>query len=214
MIDLLPNWPVFAVFLVASLVLAVTPGPGVIYIVTRSLTQGRPAGIASVAGVAMGNFGNALAASLGLAALFAVSSTAFLVVKYLGAVYLVYLGIRTIRRRTDLAAPTVAAVPLRTVFRDGLLVALFNPKTTVFFAAFLPQFTSAAYPLLAQTMLLGAIFVMIAAVSDTGYVLAASAVGRWLVGRRRLGRLGAWFGGGTYIGLGVITALAGGRGTR
>jgi len=207
----LPSWPLLATFLIASIVLAVTPGPGVVYIVTRSMLQGRQSGMASVAGVAIGNLGNAVAASLGLAALFAASSIAFSIVKYLGAAYLVYLGIQTIRRRTQTNLPAVAEVPLRTVFRDGLVVALFNPKTAVFFAAFLPQFFTEEQPFLTQSVLLGTIFVLIAAVSDSGYALAASAIAGWLTSRRRLSQLGAWLGGITYVGLGVATALLGER---
>ena len=97
--DLLPAWPLLSAFLVASLVLAVTPGPAVFYIVTRSVAQGRRCGLASVAGVALGNLGNAIGASLGLAVLFAVSSVAFTVVKYAGALYLVYLGVQAMRLR-------------------------------------------------------------------------------------------------------------------
>jgi threonine/homoserine/homoserine lactone efflux protein len=209
MSDLLPTWPLLATFLVASVVLAVTPGPGVVYIVTRSLLQGRQSGMASVAGVAIGNLGNALAASLGLAALFAASSVAFSIVKYLGAAYLIYLGIQTICRRAETDISTVAEVPLRKVFRDGLIVALFNPKTAIFFAAFLPQFIATNQSFLAQSLVLGTVFVLIAVVSDSGYALAASAIARWLARRGRLDRLGAWFGGGTYIGLGIATALIG-----
>jgi len=101
MTELLPSWPLFSAFLLASLVLAVTPGPGVFYVVTRSLVQGRRSGLVSVAGVALGNLGNALAASLGLAALFAVSAAAFMIVKYAGALYLVYLGVRMLHRAQD-----------------------------------------------------------------------------------------------------------------
>ena len=97
MTDLFPPWPLCSAFLLASFVLAVIPGPGVLYIVTRSLVQGRQSGLVSVAGVALGNLGNALAASVGLAALFAVSSLAFSVVKYAGALYLVYLGAQMLR---------------------------------------------------------------------------------------------------------------------
>lgn len=209
MTDLLPNSPLLAAFLVASVVLAVTPGPGVVYIVTRSLLQGRRSGMASVAGVAIGNLGNAFAASLGLAALFAASSVAFSIVKYLGAAYLIYLGIQTIRRHAETNIPTVTEVPLRTVFRDGLIVALFNPKTAIFFAAFLPQFIATGQSFLAQSAILGTVFVLIAAVSDSCYAFAASAIAGWLARRRGLGRLGAWLGGGTYIGLGIATALIG-----
>src|SRR5271167_1788858 len=119
----LPGWPLLSAFLVASFILAITPGPGVFYIVTRSLTQGPRHGLASVAGVALGNLGNAIGASIGLAALFAVSSLAFTVVKYAGALYLVYLGIQALRTREANDAPRYAApAPLRRVFRDGLVV--------------------------------------------------------------------------------------------
>ena len=210
MVDLLPDAARLATFLVASTILAVTPGPGVIYIVTRSMTQGRRSGIASVAGVALGNLGNALAASLGLAALFAASPVAFTVVKYLGAAYLIYLGIQSIRARAaGTGAAAVAAVPMYKVFRDGFVVALLNPKTAVFFAAFLPQFFDPGQSFLAQSLMLGSIFVAIAAVSDSVYALAASAIGRWLLGRKSLGRIGGWVGGVTYIVLGVVTALMG-----
>src|SRR6202795_3646644 len=143
--DLLPAWPLLSAFLVASLILAVTPGPAVFYIVTRSVAQGRRCGLASVAGVALGNLGNAIGASLGLAALFALSSVAFTVVKYAGALYLLYLGIQVLRGGAANGAPPPGEhAPLRRVFGDGFVVALLNPKTTLFFAAFLPQFMHAA----------------------------------------------------------------------
>src|SRR5215216_6300429 len=104
MSDLLPPLPLFTAFVAASLLLAVTPGPAVLYIVTRSVSHGRLSGLASVAGVAVGNLGNAIGASLGLAALFAVSSVAFTVVKYLGALYLVWLGVQALRTRAAPAA--------------------------------------------------------------------------------------------------------------
>lgn len=212
MTDLFPPWPLFSAFLLASAVLAVTPGPGVIYIVTRSLVQGRRFGLVSVAGVALGNLGNALAASVGLAALFAVSSLTFSVVKYAGALYLVYLGVQMLRSSS---AESVAAVPaaasLKSVFRDGFAVALLNPKTTVFFAAFLPQFLSPNAPPMYQSMALGSLFVAIAAVTDSAYALAADAAAPALRGSvvRRIGRR---LGGGVFIGLGVFTAVAGSRG--
>ena len=214
MTDLFPPWPLFSAFLLASFVLAVTPGPGVLYIVTRSLVQGRRSGLVSVAGVALGNFGNAFAASIGLAALFAVSSLAFAVVKYAGALYLVYLGVQMLRSspvENSVAVP--AAVSLKRVFRDGFVVALLNPKTTVFFAAFLPQFLSANAPPMFQSMALGSLFAAIAAVTDCAYALAAGAAAPALRGSvvRRIGRR---LGGGVFIGLGVFAALAGARGAK
>ncbi|MBW8364069.1 MAG: LysE family translocator [Rhizobium sp.] len=212
MTDVFPPWPLFSAFLLASFVLAVTPGPGVLYIVTRSLVQGRRSGLVSVAGVALGNLGNAIAASVGLAALFAVSSLAFSVVKYAGALYLVHLGVQMLRSSPAENFGTVPAVAsLTRVFRDGFVVALLNPKTTVFFAAFLPQFLSPNVPPMFQSVALGSLFVAIAAVTDSAYALAAGAVAPALRGSvaRRIGRR---LGGGVFIGLGVFTALAGSRG--
>lgn len=215
MTELLPSWPLFSAFLLASLVLAVTPGPGVFYVVTRSLVQGRRSGLVSVVGVALGNLGNALAASLGLAALFAVSAVAFMVVKYAGALYLVYLGVRMLRRAQDETPVALDRdAPLGRIFRDGFIVALLNPKTTVFFAAFLPQFLSPGAPPMFQTMVLGGLFVAIAAVTDSAYALAAGAIAPALARARGVRRFGRRLGGGMFIGLGVFTALAGPRDAR
>ena len=211
MTDLLPPWPLLAAFLAASVVLAVTPGPGVLYIVTRSVTQGRTAGLASVGGIALGNFGNALGASIGLGALFAVSSFAFTCVRYAGAAYLVWLGIRMLRETAPASAPPLD--PRRDdrfgIFRDGFLVALLNPKTALFFAAFLPQFIDAGAHPLAQSVLLGALFVVTAMLSDTAYVMAAAALAP-AFGRRARGA-GRYLAGGTFIGLGCLAAIAGER---
>ncbi len=202
---MLTPWPLLAACGLASLVLAATPGPGVVYIVTRTLAQGRHAGLASVAGVALGNLGNALAASLGLAALLAVSLLAFSVVKFAGAAYLVWLGIQTLRT-TNPATPTAHFEPLQhgRILRDGFVVALLNPKTALFFAAFLPQFITPATSAVLQSALFGGAFVAIAACTDTAYVLAAGATAP-AVGRvRALGRCAT---AAVYIGLGVFTAL-------
>ncbi|HCE09452.1 MAG TPA: LysE family translocator [Oxalobacteraceae bacterium] len=210
--QLLPAWPLLAAFLIASLVLAVTPGPAVFYIVTRTLAQGRAAGLASMAGVALGNLGNAFGASLGLAALFAVSSVAFMVVKYAGAAYLVYLGLIALRPTGNTATPVRLEVTgLRTTFRDGLVVALFNPKTTIFFAAFLPQFMRPDASTVSQSMVLGCLFVAIAALTDTGYVLAAGAFAPLLARLRGARNLGRYLKAGAFIGLGIFTAASGAR---
>jgi threonine/homoserine/homoserine lactone efflux protein len=213
-------------FVIASLALAVTPGPAVIYLLTRTIAHGRRAGFASLAGVALGNFGNALGASLGLAALFAVSSFAFTVVKFGGALYLIYLGVRALLSQpvsSPLQRPVApAAWP---VFRDGFLVALLNPKTALFFAAFLPQFIDPSGSAILQSVLLGTLFVLIAASTDVIYVLVAAralpvlaAAGRaagsagGLQGRvRGLARFGRYLSASTFFGLGIYTALAGPR---
>jgi len=221
------NTSTFVAFLAASLVLAVTPGPGVIYIVTRTLAQGRIAGASSVAGVACGNMLNAVGAAVGLAALFAVSSLAFTVVKFAGAAYLVWLGVKMLRggggpadhgESQAAAAPVAAkAVLAGRVFRDGVLIALLNPKTTIFFAAFLPQFMQPDAPALPQALLLSAIFVVVAATSDVVYVSLAS----WLAprfaragGAARASRYGRYASGGALIALGVASAMAGPRSAR
>lgn len=208
---LLPTWPLLAAFLGASLVLAVTPGPGVLYIVTRGMSQGRRSGLASVAGVALGNLCNALGAAVGLAALFAVSSVAFVIVKYAGAGYLIYLGIQTLRAPAAAAAAVQDSSPLSRIVRDGFLVALFNPKTALFFAAFLPQFMSPDAAPLAQSALLGVMFVSIAAVTDSMYAVTASAIGPALGRAAGLRAAGRYLSGGVFIGLGVLAACGGPR---
>ena len=210
--EVLPSWPLLSAFLAASLVLAVTPGPGVFYIVTRSVMQGRRHGIASVLGVALGNLGNAVGAAVGLAALFAISAVAFTVVKYAGAAYLVYLGIQALRApQADPVAPAPVPAPLLRIFRDGFVVALLNPKTAIFFAAFLPQFMNADTAPIVQSIALGALFVAIAAVTDTCYAVAAGTVAPMLSRARGVRALGRYLTGGAFIGLGVFTALGGPR---
>lgn len=203
--------PSLAAFVLASLVLAATPGPGVFYILARTLAQGRRAGLSSVAGVALGNLANAIGASIGVAALLAVSSLAFAIVKYAGAAYLVYLGIKVLGARSAVAAATFSEADLLPIFRDGFVVALLNPKTALFFAAFLPQFIDPAAPALLQGALFGSLFVLIAVLTDSLYVLGASAV-RPALSRLNGGReAGRYLSAGVLIGLGVLAALSGWR---
>ncbi len=211
---LLPPWPLLAAFMAASLVLALTPGPGVAYIVARTLSQGRRAGLASVGGVALGNLGNACGASIGLAALFAVSTLAFTLVKVAGAAYLVWLGVRMLRAGPVTAGAQAFRAPRHgLIFRDGFLVALLNPKTALFFAAFLPQFLDPARSPMGQSLALGALFVAIAAATDAGYALAAGAIAPALRNPRRGRGWGRYLGAATLFGLAAWTLAAGGRGT-
>ncbi|MGL5003428.1 MAG: LysE family translocator [Casimicrobium sp.] len=220
MFELLPPLHLLSAFFVASLVLAVTPGPGVLYIVARSMAQGRSSGLASVAGVALGNFGNAIAASFGLAALFAVSSIAFTIVKYAGAAYLIYLGIQALRAATHAydgaraseGERAIAKLDLRRIFRDGFVVALLNPKTTIFFAAFLPQFIDPKGSVAAQSILLGTVFVAIAAITDSIYALAASHIAPALSRAKHANAIGRYASGFTYIGMGLLAAFSSQRG--
>lgn len=202
--------PTFVAFLVASVVLAVTPGPGVVYIVTQTLGQGRKAGLASIGGIAVGNLGNATAASVGLAAVFAVSSTAFVAVKLAGAAYLVFLGIRALRTKATIGNGVRAnrTSPVR-LFRDGFFVALLNPKTALFFAALLPQFINPSASPLRQSVVLGCVFVSIAMCTDTIYVLTASAMASSIGRRSGWWRpYGRYVSAATFIGLGVYAAFA------
>jgi threonine/homoserine/homoserine lactone efflux protein len=204
-----PLSPTFAAFLAVSFIVAVTPGPGVVYIVSRTLTQGRIAGFASVCGIAAGNLGNAAAASLGIAALFAASASAFALIKLGGAAYLIFLGVKALRSKsTPFVSERTAGVSKAALFRDGFVVALLNPKTMLFFAALLPQFMSSNTASIGETLSLSAVFVSIAIGTDTLYVLSASklsaVVGRHL-GWQRYGRLAS---AATFFGLGLYAVLA------
>jgi threonine/homoserine/homoserine lactone efflux protein len=197
------------VFLLAALILLLTPGPAVLYIVARSLDQGRVAGLVSVLSVEVGNFMHVLAATLGLSALLVSSALAFTVVKYLGAAYLVYLGLRRLLARDEPAAAVrVERQSLRRIFGQGVVVATLNPKTALFFLAFLPQFVEparGAVPL--QFLLLGSLFVLLAIFTDGLYALAAGTVGGWLKGGRGVMRAERYVIGGVYVGLGVAAAV-------
>ena len=206
---LLPTGAHLYAFLAATLVLALTPGPGVVYIVTRTLGQGRAAGLASVGGVALGNLANAVGASIGLAALFAVSSLAFTVVRWAGAAYLLWLGIQALRQPAAAAAGSAPAPAApRRLFRDGFFVALLNPKTTLFFAAFIPQFLQPGPSQALQALTLSIVFVGIAAVTDSGYALLAGWMKPLL---RGVGGRGRFVSAAVYMGLGLYAAFGGTR---
>lgn len=214
--SLLPAGGVLSAFVLASFVLAVTPGPGVFYIVTRSLAEGRRAGLCSVLGVALGNLGNAVGTAAGLAAVFSASSAAFELTRYLGAAYLVYLGWKAVRAgpRAPRENGRSTRLPHGKVIRDGLVIALLNPKTALFFAAFLPQFvtTQTSHPL--QTVALGVAFVAIAAFTDLLYALFASLAAPALVRMRAAIPITRYLTGCAYLGLGLFTAVSGIRGER
>ncbi len=208
-----------ALFLPAVFILLITPGPVVLYIVTRSIDQGRAAGLVSVLGSEIGNLVHVLAAALGLSAILLSSTLAFDVVKYLGAGYLIYLGIRKLAAREDAAqgaAQTVERAPLKRIFLQGIAVAVLNPKTALFFFAFLPQFVDRSRGQVAlQILLLGLMMLVLAIISDSCYALAAGAAGRWLRdsgrGNAIFPRVQRYVTGTVYIGLGVAALFAGKR---
>lgn len=200
------------VFALASLALAVVPGPAVLYIVAQSIHRGRATGVVSTLGIATGGLVHVLAAVIGLSALLAASAAAFTVVKLLGAAYLVWLGIRTLMSRDDgriggrLPEPT-----LRRVYTQGVVVNVLNPKTALFFLAFLPQFVDPDAPARAQLALLGAVFVVIALTTDLVWALVAGTAGSLLRESRRFLRLQRWVSGAIFLGLGVLAAVSGYR---
>lgn len=207
------NLPHLPLFILASAALLLTPGPAVLYIIARSVDQGRRAGLVSVCGIEVGNFMHVIAATLGLSALLLSSALAFTVVKYLGAAYLIYLGLRKLFTREAVQAPGHRQPQShRRVFSQGVVVATLNPKTALFFVAFLPQFVDVSQgAIAAQLLVLGCIFVMLGAVSDSMYAVLAGTVGQWLKGSPSVVRAERYVVGSVYIGLGVTTALAGGR---
>lgn len=207
----MPDWPTMMLFFGAATILLVTPGPAVLYTISRSIDQGTKAGIVSVLGIGVGTFFHIVAAAFGTSALLFSSITAFTVVKYLGAAYLILLGIH---RFMSKEAPDAARVPqaagLTRIFVDGVVVNVLNPKTALFFFAFLPQFVdvSRGSPV-AQVLTLGSIFVVLSTVVGSMYALLAGTAGRWLGRNPRLARTQRFIAGTVYIGLGVTTALSG-----
>jgi threonine/homoserine/homoserine lactone efflux protein len=206
----MPDPTLWGLFVVASVVLLLTPGPAVLFIVARSVEQGRAAGLVSVLGIHLGTIVHVTAAAIGLSALLVSSALAFAIVKYLGAAYLIWIGIRTLTaKEASPDAPRIPAEPLRRVFRDGFVVNLFNPKTAIFFLAFLPQFVDPPRgPVHWQILALGLTFMGLGVVSDGMFALAAGAAGDFLRRNRRFLRFQRWFAGTSFIGLGVTAALA------
>jgi threonine/homoserine/homoserine lactone efflux protein len=210
----MPDGSTLLLFAGTSLVLLIVPGPAVIYIVTRSVDQGRKAGIMSMLGVEAGTILHALGATAGLSALIASSATAFTAVEYAGAVYLIYLGLRKLLERGPLHQGSLPSARSR-LFVRGALVQLLNPKVAIFFLAFLPQFVSRSHgPIALQTLVLGSIFTLLAVVSDGAYAVLGGAAGGWLRAGQRSRRWLARISGGIYIGLGATAALAGTRPAR
>jgi threonine/homoserine/homoserine lactone efflux protein len=207
----MPDITSHAVFFVASAVLIITPGPAVLYILARSVSQGRRAGLVSVAGVGLANLGHAVAASLGLSAILAASTLAYSMLKYIGAAYLMFLGLRKILGRAPTAAPDATPLePLRATFRQALLVGILNPKTALFFLSFLPQFAHPGHgPVSLQLLVLGVSFVAMAVISDGAYALLSGTLARYLRRRDGFVRAGRYASGAVYCGLGVIAALSG-----
>ncbi|MEJ2600268.1 MAG: LysE family translocator [Anaerolineales bacterium] len=195
----------------ASLALLLMPGPAVLYILARSVNQGRSAGLVSVLGIETANFCHAAAAALGLSAILLSSALAFNVVKYLGAAYLIYLGIHKLAaHQEDHPQEIIHPQSLRRIYSQGVIVNLLNPKVALFFFAFLPQFVDLSHgnPT-TQILALGALFVGMAIITDSCYALLGSSIARRLKGNQRFAKGQRYFSGLIYLGLGISTALSG-----
>lgn len=207
---IMPSLPTILAFILAATILVVIPGPAVLYIVNRGISQGRRAAVVSALGIETGALVHVIAATVGLSALIASSREVFMVVKYTGAAYLVVLGIMAWRSREvdEVAGQPLRRASLRRLYTQGIVVNVFNPKVGIFFLAFLPQFVApghGAVPL--QMLILGGIFLVVATVLDIGYALASGYVGEWLSERRGIARLRNRISGATYIGLGALVGV-------
>ena len=196
-------------FLIAALVLAVTPGPSITYVVARTVAGGRSEGLASCIGTGIGGLLHVLAAALGLSLLVAESALAFGLLKYLGAAYLVYLGVRLLLRQdAAFVLPGVKAQGAARALREGILVEALNVKTALFFLAFLPQFVTPAMPLAPQLVLLGSVCVVLNTLADVAAVFAAQKLLSSGPARAARARLLTRASGVTMMGLGAFLALA------
>jgi threonine/homoserine/homoserine lactone efflux protein len=204
-----PTGTTFGLFCAAALALIVVPGPAVTYVVTQSIDKGRSAGLVSALGIAGGGLVHVAAATAGLSALIASSASAFTIVKLAGAAYLVALGLwRLAGRGGDEASESEQAPPKR-LFVQGAVVNVLNPKTALFFVAFLPQFVDPARGTVAlQAAVLGAVFVGLAVVSDSTYAVVTAALADRIRGSARARQIKRWVSGGIFVALGATAAAA------
>ena len=195
-------------FGLAAAVLVAMPGPATLYIVTRSLDQGRQAGLASVLGISLGAMVHFFAAGLGLSAVLMTSATTFAAVKYAGALYLIFLGVQKLQsRETLLLDAKVRKDSLLTIFRQGVVVNVLNPKAAIFFLAFLPQFLDPSQgPIWQQLLPLCAVFISIGFLGDGTYALIAGRMRQWLRHNPLFLRRQKYVTGTTYIALGMVAA--------
>jgi len=209
----MPDPTTLFIVALASLALVVIPGPAVVYILTRSVSQGRNAGLVSALGVNVGSTVHVLAAVAGLSVLLANSATAYTTVKWAGVAYLAWIGFKTLRS-SDGAFSEVAAEPtaLRRIFVQGVLVNVLNPKVAIFFLAFLPQFVDTSAPNAAvQTLILGLTLVTLGLISDSIYAVVGGSVGSFFRHKPTAARTSRIVAGSVYLGLAGIAAIAGTR---
>jgi threonine/homoserine/homoserine lactone efflux protein len=208
----MPTATTLALFVLAAYLLAVVPGPAVTYVVTQSIDKGRTAGLLSALGIACGGLVHVTAAVVGLSALIASSASAFTVVKIVGAAYLIAIGVRRLLERDPPEPDDEAAVVVvgrSQLVLQGAVVNVLNPKTALFFLAFLPQFVDPDRgPVAAQAGVLGCLFVVVAALSDSSYALVASAAAGRVRRSARIRRVQRWVSGTIFVALGATAAAA------
>jgi threonine/homoserine/homoserine lactone efflux protein len=203
----MPDLGSIITFGVASIALLLIPGPAVIYILNRSVSDGREVGLAAVAGLELGNMVHVVAASAGLSAVLATSATAFNTVKWLGAGYLVFVGVRTLLMRPATMSGDSTSVTLKRSFTQGVVVNTLNPKVALFFLSYLPQFIDADKGAAwSQALVLGTVFVLIGCCTDGMYALTASALRNKLLTGRTLPIVQRYVAGSVFIALGVMAA--------
>lgn len=205
----MPSIDSIIAFAIASLALLVIPGPAVLYVINRSISDGRSTALAAVAGLEIGNFMHVVAATLGLSAVIAASATAFGVVKWIGAGYLIYTGIRTLSRKPATFNQEQKTLTRRKSFTQGIVVNTFNPKVALFFLSFLPQFIDTDNGSTAlQSLVLGSIFVLLGMCSDGLYAILASALRGPLLRGKSLPIVQRYVAGSVFVLLGVVAATA------
>ena len=203
----MPTFESLAAFGIASLALLVIPGPAVLYIINRSVADGRNVALAAVAGLEIGNFMHVIAATVGLSAVIATSAAAFSVVKWIGAGYLIYIGIRTLATKPQAVSQLNDPMSRRRAFTQGIVVNTFNPKVALFFLSFLPQFIDAGRGSAAlQSLVLGSTFVVLGCISDSLFAILASALRGTLLRGKSLPFVQRYVAGSVFIALGAIAS--------
>ncbi|HEX9942515.1 MAG TPA: LysE family translocator [Thermoanaerobaculia bacterium] len=206
----MPESTALIAFVAAALALLITPGPAVVFVVTRSVQLGRKAGVLATLGLTAGGLVHVVASVAGLSAILAASASLFTAVKLIGAGYLIYLGVKTLMGASEPVSPQAEPVRASRLFVDGFVVNVFNPKPALFFLAFLPQFVSpAAGPVQSQLLILGLVFVTLALFTDGAYALAASSMRQWFAQNPRFWRAQRYASGTVYLGLGITAGLTG-----
>jgi threonine/homoserine/homoserine lactone efflux protein len=196
-------------FAAASIALLLIPGPAVLYIIQRSISDGRQVGLAAVAGLEIGDLVQVFAATIGLSAVIAASATAFNLVKWAGVVYLVVTGLRALLTRPDDIDPTVGAMTVQRAFRQGIVVNALNPKTALFFLSIFPQFVDPSSPSpFTQSLVLGVEFVLLATLCNGTYSLLASSLRDVLLRGPALPFVRRYVSGTFFVGLGLLAATA------